>query len=133
MKIILDTNVVVSASLLAHSVSFKAWSKAKFSGKIISSDRVFIELVDTLIRSKFDKYVTLESRKEFISEYRKLCDFIEITHTVSICRDPKDNKYLELALSGKADCIVTGDKGLLILHPFENIPIITPRDFIENY
>lgn len=51
---------------------------------------------------------------------------VKIIHTVSICRDPKDNKYLELALSGKADCIITGDKDLLVLHPFDNIPILTP-------
>ena len=40
--------------------------------------------------------------------------------------------YLELALFGKADCIITGDPDLLVLHPFENIPIITPKEFLDS-
>lgn len=46
------------------------------------------------------------------------------------CRDPKDNKFLELAFAGKANCIVTGDKDLLVMHPFRGINIISPFDFI---
>ena len=53
-------------------------------------------------------------------------------HTVTICRDPDDDMYLELALSGKADCIITGDPDLLVLNPFENIPIITPKEFLDS-
>jgi hypothetical protein len=41
--------------------------------------------------------------------------------------------YLELALSGKADCIITNDDDLLVLHPFEKIPIITPKEFLERF
>lgn len=46
------------------------------------------------------------------------------------CRDPKDNKILEVAVEGKADVIVTGDKDLLVLHPFRGIPIIGPAEFL---
>lgn len=49
-----------------------------------------------------------------------------------LCRDPKDDMYLELALSGKADCIITGDPDLLVLNSFENIPIITPKEFLDS-
>jgi putative PIN family toxin of toxin-antitoxin system len=59
--------------------------------------------------------------------------FIKVTTTVTICRDPKDNKFLELALEVNAACIVTGDKDLLVLNPFENIPIVTPADFLRDY
>ena len=47
------------------------------------------------------------------------------------CRDPKDNQFLELAVNGQADFIVTGDEDLLVLHPFRAIPILTPRDFLH--
>ena len=50
----------------------------------------------------------------------------------STCRDPKDNKFLELAVAGNADCIVTGDKDLLVLNSFRNIQIITPKEFLEQ-
>jgi putative PIN family toxin of toxin-antitoxin system len=55
---------------------------------------------------------------------------VEVTSLVSNCRDPKDNKFLELAIDGKATSIVTGDKDLLVLHPFRNINIVTPGAFL---
>jgi len=58
---------------------------------------------------------------------------VEVTNSISICRDPKDNMYLELALSGNAACIVTGDSDLLVLHPFENILIFTPNYFLDKF
>lgn len=56
--------------------------------------------------------------------------FIEPELRISVCRHPKDNKFLELAIAGNADCIVTGDKDLLVLHPFRGIKIISPSDFL---
>jgi uncharacterized protein len=66
-------------------------------------------------------------------EVKEISKIIDVNQQVSVCRDPKDNMYLELALSGKADVIITGDNDLLILHPFINIPIITPKDFLDLY
>jgi uncharacterized protein len=54
------------------------------------------------------------------------------THSIKICRDPKDNMYLELALSGKADCIITGGPDLLVLHPFENIRVMSPKELLDG-
>lgn len=54
------------------------------------------------------------------------------SHQVTVCRDPKDNMYLELALSGKADCIVTGDIDLPALHPFHDVAILTPFEFLRQ-
>ncbi len=50
--------------------------------------------------------------------------------SIEICRDPDDNKFLEIAIDGKADHIISGDKDLLALNPFQGIPIIKPADFI---
>jgi uncharacterized protein len=66
-------------------------------------------------------------------EAQAIIKIVTVSHTVTICRDSKDDMYLELALSGKADCIVTNDLDLLVLNPFENIPIITPKEFLEKY
>ena len=57
---------------------------------------------------------------------------VEINVHVHECRDPEDDKFLDLALSSKADCIVTGDKDLLVLHPFRGILVVTPRGFLEE-
>jgi len=50
---------------------------------------------------------------------------------ITVCRDPKDNVVLEAAVAGDADYIVTGDKDLLGLHPFEGVPIVGPAEFLE--
>lgn len=53
--------------------------------------------------------------------------------SITDCRDPKDNKYLELAISANASCIISADKDLLVLHPFRGIPILNAVDFIDNF
>jgi len=57
-------------------------------------------------------------------------ELVAVTEVVTECRDPKDNKFLELAVSAQATCIISGDKALLVLHPFRGIPVITPQAFL---
>jgi predicted nucleic acid-binding protein len=56
---------------------------------------------------------------------------VEVTESVHACRDPKDDRFLELAVSGHATCIVTGDDDLLSLHPFRGILLLSPRSFLD--
>jgi predicted nucleic acid-binding protein len=63
---------------------------------------------------------------------QKVFPFVEISETIVACRDPKDDQYLALAINGGAECIVTGDEDLLVLHPFRSIPILTARSFLEK-
>ncbi|BAY05025.1 putative toxin-antitoxin system toxin component, PIN family [Anabaena sp. CCAP 1446/1C] len=74
----------------------------------------------------------MAKRKEFLEILVETAEFINITEQVNECRDPKDNKYLELALSGKAECIITGDEDLLVLHPFRQIDILTVQNFLDK-
>ena len=59
-------------------------------------------------------------------------ELVEVTAAVSACRDPKDYKFLELALSGAATHIISGDGDLLALHPFRGITILSPHDFVAE-
>ena len=59
-------------------------------------------------------------------------ELVTITERIAACRDPTDDKFLELAVNGHADLIVTGDADLLVLNPFRNIPIVTPAQFAQN-
>ena len=59
-------------------------------------------------------------------------ELVDITERIAACRDPKDDKFLELAVSGKADLIVSGDGDLLDLNPFREIPILTPAGFVQR-
>ena len=60
-------------------------------------------------------------------------ELLEVIEVVTDCRDPKDNKFLELALIGKATHIVSGDEDLLVLHPFRGISILTPQSFLAQW
>lgn len=132
MRVIFDCNVLISALLHNTSTSGQALLKAKQSDIILLSTPVLVELINVAMRPKFDKYVSMEVRLEFAKEYESLATLLPVTHKVKTCRDPKDDMYLELALSGKADCIVTGDPDLQVLNPFENILIISPKEFLEK-
>jgi predicted nucleic acid-binding protein len=57
---------------------------------------------------------------------------VQIIHVVRTCRDPKNDKFLELAANGSAGAIVTGDNDLLALHPFRGIPVLTPTAFLAS-
>ena len=70
---------------------------------------------------------------DILFEFRQIALFIEISETINACRDPKDNKFLELAIAANAACIITGDDDLLILNPFRTIPILNASDFLNNF
>jgi putative PIN family toxin of toxin-antitoxin system len=91
------------------------------------------ELADVLSRSKFDRYVSLADRKRFISDLCGIVEFVPIIQLVSECRDPKDDKFLEVALNGRADVIITGDADLLALHPWQEIAILSPAQYLKKH
>jgi len=124
-RFVFDTNAIVSALLLQRSVVRQAFDKAIEQGKLLVSQVVVEELNEVLRRKGFDKYVTEDERIEFITALVREAILVEITDTVTECRDPKDNRFLELAVSGQATCIVSGDDDLLVLHPFRGIPVLT--------
>lgn len=130
-RIVFDTNVIVSALLLKHSVSRQAFDTALASGRLLLSLAVISELNDVLKRKQFDKYILEEERMQFLEVLVREVTIVEITEIITECRDPKDDKFLELAIEGQAVCIVSGDKDLLVLHPFRGIPILTPAEFLS--
>lgn len=90
------------------------------------------ELADVLAEAKFDRYVTVEQRMQFIRLVTTVAEFVPIIHPVRECRDPSDDKFLEVALNGRADVIVTGDADLLAMNPWREIAIQTPSIYFER-
>jgi uncharacterized protein len=129
-RLVLDANVIVSSVLSAQGKARQAFDLAISTGIVLMSDDTFAELSEVLLRSKFDRYSNRAKRETFLDELLGLVEFVEITVQINECRDPKDNKYLELAIGGKADAIVTGDEDLLVLHPFRQIPIVSIQTFL---
>ncbi len=132
-RFVFDTNVIVSALLLKRSLARQALDLALQIGDVLISQETLLELHTVLRRKGFQKYVTEEERTAFLVAFVREGRVVDITHTVQVCRDPKDDKFLALALSGNATCIVSGDKDLLVLHPFRGVQILTPRQFLEKW
>jgi uncharacterized protein len=87
------------------------------------------ELKEVLFRSKFDRYVSREERALFLAQIGVAAEFVSIIQLVRECRDPKDDKFLEVALNGRADVIITGDADLLALHPWRGIAVLSPAEY----
>jgi putative PIN family toxin of toxin-antitoxin system len=79
------------------------------------------------------RYIAEDLRDEFLAAYLAMAEFVVTTEQITACRDPKDNQVLETAIDGHATCILSGDKDLLVLNPFRDIPILTPSEFLGLY
>jgi putative PIN family toxin of toxin-antitoxin system len=132
-RFVIDTNVLVSAAIFPSSVPGQALDKAVRSGTLLMSSATFSELEKTLKKKKLRKYLSLTSINNFLDKLKRLIEILDMLPEVAVCRDPKDDKFLALALGGKASCIITGDEDLLVLHPFKDIPIIASSMFISEY
>ena len=130
MRVILDTNTLISALLIKQSIPRQAFDKAIQIGEILLSTVTLEELNIVLKRKKFNKYITEVERALFMQILLRQSIFVEIEEKITACRDPKDNKFLDLAVMGKANYIISGDNDLLTLNPFENIKILTAREFM---
>src|SRR5581483_3626083 len=99
-RAVFDTNVMVSAVLLTRSVPRQAFDLATDRGRILVSRATVIELNDVLRRAKFNRYVSEEERLEFLAALVRDAEAVHVTAAVTACRDPKDDKFLELAVNG---------------------------------
>jgi len=133
-RVVLDTNVLVSAALRNGSPPHRTLLKARMQGRLLASEETLAEFRSVLLRDKFDRDVDRALREELLQEYEQLCTLVPIPDPPRIraCRDPRDNKFLEVAVHGKADLIVTGDRDLLDLNPFHGIAILTPAEYLER-
>ncbi len=130
---VVDTNCFISANLIKDSISAKAFDKAFSFGQIAISSEVLNEYTEVIYRGKLDKYLDDSKRQNALKRIEKNAILFFPIEKVIICRDEKDNKFLELALACGAKCIITGDPDLLSLNSFRNISILKPSDFLQNF
>jgi len=131
-RYVFDANVVISALLFEHGTAGQAFYTALDRGRILLSNEVIQEINTVLSREKFNRYVALEERELFLQWFIQETLLVEITEKILECQDQKDNKYLELGVCGEASHLITGDQDLLILNPFREIHILTPKVFLDT-
>lgn len=127
---VLDTNALISRLLLPTGAAARAVDHALARGVVLVSEETMSELAEVISRPKFDRYVSVADRVQFVRLLGGVARMVNITHRVAACRDPKDDKFLHVALNGEAEAIVIGDQDLLALHPFHGISIFSPADFL---
>lgn len=132
-RYILDANVLVSAVLSPGSTANLAYQKALDTGILLISVETFAGCENVIFCSKFDRYISVARRQKFLAEFRTAAELVSIFELINDCRDTKDNKYLDVAINGSANVLITGDQDLLILHPYRGIlPILSPSDFVRD-
>lgn len=131
-RIVVDTNVLISRLLIADSMPALAVRMARRNGRLLISDATMFELAEVLNRPKLGRYVTLTERQHFLRELFRIGELVAIIRTVRECRDPKDDKFLEVALNGRADVIITGDADLLGMNPWQGIEILSPAAYMQR-
>jgi uncharacterized protein len=130
-RLVLDTNVILSGVLFPGSTPSRALLKAQ-AGEVLASDATLLELVEVMSRARFDRYVERSVRQRLVAEFANACETVPIISPIRACRDPRDDKFLEVAVHGRADMIVTGDRDLLDLNPFRGIEILTPSEYLKR-
>jgi putative PIN family toxin of toxin-antitoxin system len=132
LPVVVDTNVLVSSALFPASTPGKVFDRVQLIDTILFSESTFKEPQAVLDRPKFTRYLDGARRDRFLTRLRAAGSFVEIRRTVQVCRDAKDDKFLDVAVNGGADLIVTGDADLLVLHPFEGVEIVTPTSHLAR-
>lgn len=135
--VVFDTSTLVSAALRIGSVPHRALAHALSSGDVCASVSTLAELEQVLLRPKFDRYQLHDVRMEFAAILRRQIHLFAVSEADEVnveppCRDPKDNKFLALVKVCDADVLVSSDTDLLVLHPWQGVPILTPAAFVER-
>lgn len=130
MNVVVDTSVILSAAILPGSVPGRAIDFVLDHGQLLHSAATITEADRILRKPRFNRYRTKQDRLDFLALLQNSGREVDILAPVVACRDPNDDMFLEVAVNGAADYVVSGDADLLALHPFRGIPILSPADFL---
>lgn len=131
MRAVVDTNVFISAALRADSIPALAVAIVLRYGTLLKSGATERQLFEVLARPYFTSLVAATTLARFADIF-SAAEAVTIVEGIAACRDPTDDKFLELAVNGHADLIVSGDADLLVLDPYRDIPIMTPAAFLRD-
>jgi len=99
---------------------------------LVFSKETIGELTSRIMRSKCDQYVSTKDREAYINNLILSSDLVIINNLSQGCRDRDDDKFLETALEGGVQAIISGDQDLLMMNPFKNIEILTAQYFLKK-
>jgi putative PIN family toxin of toxin-antitoxin system len=130
-NVVFDASSIVGAALKESSIPERALLLARSHDTICLSAAVEAEIREVLQRPKFRNYISEASRDHILDILGAAALMFEPVEQVTDCRDKKDNKYLELALTAGASIIVSSDDDLLVLDPWRGVRIVRPVDYVR--
>lgn len=130
--IVFDVSSLVGAAIRRDGVPELALRRALRIDQIAVSEAVIAELLDVFARPRLQRFLDPELRDEVLSELHASGLFFVPSERVTDCRDPKDNKYLELAFAAAAATIASSDDDLLVLHPWRGVQILKPAAYLTE-
>ncbi|TSA13146.1 MAG: putative toxin-antitoxin system toxin component, PIN family [Comamonadaceae bacterium] len=123
-RIVFDTSALIPICLHPEREPAQIFRQAILYHDVFASQEALVELLTVLSRPKFDAWRPLGQRLAWATLYQSAVKVVEVIERVQDCRDAKDNKFLELALTAKADILVSSDIHLLELNPYRTIGIV---------
>jgi uncharacterized protein len=130
-RVVIDSNVLVSFFLRRGSTPWRVVRDVMECGQLLVSDDTLAELEEVLRRSKFDRYVSRALREQFLTILPTFATHVAVVERIEACRDPRDDKFLETAVNGQADFLVTGDRALLAMRTFRSVAIVSPSGYLR--
>lgn len=127
----IDTNVLISAALSASTPPATAVRLVLSRGRLLFSPATFTEFETRLWRPTFDRYLSIEARKALLHDFDAVADWVDISQIGQYSRDPDDDKFVQTALDGDAELLVSGDRDLLDMGTVVGLTIMTPADAVE--
>jgi len=131
MRIVVDTNVFVSAALKDKSLPAIAVRLVAQHSILLQSAATEAQFLEVLSRPYLAPLIASVAL-HWLTGLLAAAERVTITERITVCRDPTDDKFLELAVNGHADLILTGNADLLVLNPFRDIPIVAPVTFVQG-
>lgn len=128
--VVFDTSTLIGCCITPHGPPAQALAQALRSHVLVMSDETLDELSEVIRRDKLEAWRPLAHRLVFLNGLVASVRMVPVSIRVSDCRDAKDNKFLELALTAKAGTMVSSDSDLLVLNPYRGINISTPAEFL---
>ena len=118
MQIVIDTNVIISASLSPDGAPANLLAKALTDHHLVFTSATFAELESRLWKPKFDRYINLEERKAVLHDISAAAVWVEVPQNIAgatYSRDADDDMFIHAALAAEAALLITGDQDLLVL------------------
>jgi len=132
IRLVVDTNIFISAALKTDSAPRFAFRWIERNARLLKSTATEQELYRTLAKPRLAALFPDSDFTNRLTRVMQTAELIEVVERVQVCRDPDDDKFLELAVNGRADMVVSDDSDLLVLHPFRGIAIVGPAAFVHG-